>query len=261
MTAPAPDPAPAPAATSATLTRGDLAQVFLRSFLFQSLWSRQRMQNVGWLFSLWPVFRRLQTDHAERARAAVAHAEYFNTHPYTADIILGVAAELEERRAKDPTTPREAVTAAKRAMAGPLSALGETVFWLTLRPLLLVAAVAAAAGAARASWWLTPVLYLAVFNLVHVGVKAGGLWMGYRRGLTVAALLVRWPVQVWAARACWAGLGLSLGALAVAVARSAHPGPAAAAAAGVFFLLRRSGAPQAAPLVAAAAGAFTLFRG
>ena len=138
--------APSGTGKPAALTRGDLGQIFMRSFLFQSMWSFQRMQNVGWLFSLWPVFRRLYPDPAERARAAQAHADYFNTHPYTADIILGVAAGLEERLASGQTTmPREAVVAAKKTMAGPLSALGETVFWATLRPLLLVAAVMAGA--------------------------------------------------------------------------------------------------------------------
>jgi PTS system mannose-specific IID component len=205
------------------LTRADLSQVFFRSFFFQSLWSFQRMQNVGWLFSLWPVLRRLYPDPVERAKAAEAHAEYFNTHPYTADFILGVVAGLEEKRAKGGAVEREAILTAKRSMSGPLSALGETIFWATLRPLLLVVATLTAALFVRRGWWVAPFSYLAVFNALHVGVKAGGLREGYRRGLDVAAFLVQWPFQTWAARAAWLGLGLSMGALALLAFKAPTP--------------------------------------
>ena len=144
----APGGKPAP-----SLTWTDLSQIFMRSFLFQSMWSFQRMQNVGWLFSLWPVFRRLYADPVERAKAAQSHADYFNTHPYTADIILGVVAGMEERLAAGETAlDRGAILAAKKTMAGPLSAIGETVFWATMRPLLLVVASVAGAFSLRAGW-------------------------------------------------------------------------------------------------------------
>jgi mannose/fructose/N-acetylgalactosamine-specific phosphotransferase system component IID len=230
--------------------------MFFRSFFFQSMWSFQRMQNVGWLFSLWPVFRRLHKDPAERAQAAQAHAGYFNTHPYTADIILGVVAGMEERRAADGASRHEEILGAKRVMSGPLSALGETIFWAILRPLLLVVAVVAGLFSARRGWWLTPLLYLAVFNVLHVGVKAVGLREGYRRGLDVAAFLVQWPFQVWAARGAWLGLGLCAGVLAALVAGSPAPLVGSLLAAACLFALRKGRSPMVLPLFAAAAGFF-----
>ncbi len=230
---------PTPAGSPRRLTRGDLSQVFFRSFFFQSLWSFQRMQNVGWLFSLWPVFRRLHGSPSERAQAAQAHAGYFNTHPYTADIILGVVAGLEERRGEDPTLSTEAILTAKKSMSGPLSALGETIFWATLRPLFLVGAALAGALFIRRGWWLTPVIYLLVFNAAHVGVKAVGLREGYRRGLDVAAFLVQWPFQTWAARAVWLGLGLCAGAVVLLVFKSPAPVFGLLFAAGCLAVLRR----------------------
>ncbi len=238
------------------LTRTDLVQVFLRSFMFQSLWSYQRMQNVGWLFSLWPVFRRLHPDQEERARVAQDHAGYFNTHPYTADIILGVVASLEEKRAQGNPVDREAILAARKSMSGPLSAVGETVFWATLAPLILIGSVVLGLVFRRGSWWITLLSYLIVFNLLHVVVKGGGLLVGYRRGLDVAAFLVQWPVQRWVGRGAWLGMGLCLGVLAVAVARAWHPAAGTAAAVVVVFFLRRGGSPLFLPLLAAAAGFF-----
>lgn len=248
--------AAAPAgAKGPALTRADLAQVFLRSFLFQSMWSFQRMQNVGWLFSLWPVFRRLYPDQGERARAAQSHADYFNTHPYTADIILGVVAGMEERLAAgDSAIKRDAVIAAKKTMAGPLSALGETLFWATLRPLLLVAAAVAGALSQRNGWWVTTLVYLGIFNILHVGVRAGGLWMGYHRGMDVAAFLVQWPFQRWAARASWLGLGMSAGVLGTLLWLSPQRGSAVLLAVVALLCVRRGGAPHLLPVLAAAAG-------
>jgi PTS system mannose-specific IID component len=236
-----------------------LVRLFLRSFLFQSLWSFQRMQNVGWLFSLWPVFRRLYADPAERARAAQAHADYFNTHPYTADIILGVVAAMEERCARDASFDRGAILAAKKVMSGPLSALGETVFWATLRPLLLVVAVTAGALSPRSGWIWAPALYLLFFNAIHVGVKAGGLAAGYKRGLDVAVFLSQWPLQRWSVQAAWLGLGLAAGALAVLVSRSSAPWTAFLLAAVSLAVLRRRRTALFLPFIAAAAGFLSLF--
>lgn len=240
------------------LTRSDLIQVFFRSFLFQSLWSFQRMQNVGWLFSLWPVFRRLYPDKSERARVAQDHAGYFNTHPYTADIILGVVTNLEERRARDGSVDREAVLAARTAMSGPLSALGETVFWATLGPLILIGAAVAGMASQRWGWQVTLALYLVLFNFVHVVVKAGGLAAGYRKGLGVVVFLNQWPIQRWAARAAWLGLGLCAGVLAAAGWKSRSLVGAVAAVATLLWL-RRGWSPLLLPVLAAAAGLLALY--
>jgi hypothetical protein len=54
------------------LNRRDLVRIFFRSFMIQGLWTVQRAQNLGYIYSLWPVFRRLHPRREERARAARA---------------------------------------------------------------------------------------------------------------------------------------------------------------------------------------------
>ncbi|MBK8575838.1 MAG: PTS system mannose/fructose/sorbose family transporter subunit IID [Elusimicrobia bacterium] len=49
------------------LNRRDLVRIFFRSFLIQGLWTVQRAQNLGYLYSLWPVFRRLYPKREDRA--------------------------------------------------------------------------------------------------------------------------------------------------------------------------------------------------
>ena len=50
-------------------------------------------------------------------------------------IVLGVVARLEERRAKGLPVDEAQIESTKRALASPLAALGDPLFWVTLRPL------------------------------------------------------------------------------------------------------------------------------
>jgi len=116
------------------LARRDLVRIFFRSFMIQGLWTVQRAQNLGYIYSLWPVFRRFHPKREDRARAVHAHAGYFSTHPYTAGVLLGVVAGLEEDRAEGRGPSMENILDARSAMSGPLAALGETFFWGTWLP-------------------------------------------------------------------------------------------------------------------------------
>jgi PTS system mannose-specific IID component len=206
--------APAP-----TLTRGDLRSVFYRSFCLQSMWNFQRMQNVGWLFALWPVLRRLYPDKERRRAVALEHLEYFNTHPYFAGLILGVAAGLEEDHASGGPVRRDQIHAARKFMSGPLAALGDTVFWAAARPLAGVLAVAIGAVFPDHTHAFVPVVFLLVYNIPHLAVRSAGLWAGYALRAQVVTFLVRINPQDWVRGAYWTGAALSLAALALLWAR------------------------------------------
>lgn len=176
------------------LNRRDLARIFFRSFLIQGLWTVQRAQNLGYVYSLWPAFRRLCPKREDRARAARAHAGYFSTHPYTAGVLLGVVAGLEEERSENRGPSIETIVAARSAMSGPLAALGETFFWGTWLPFSLVATLAV--GTIGPVWRLwSPFLFLGIFNLPHLAVRAMGLWLGFRWKLGVVPHLASLRIQ------------------------------------------------------------------
>ncbi len=234
----APDPSsPAPAA--GRLRRRDLWEIFFRSFFLQTTWSFQRMQNLGWLFSFWPVLRRLQPDPAKRSRDALEHLEYFNTHPYLASLVLGVAAGLEEERANGGRVNPDQIRVAKSFMSGPLAALGDTFFWATLRPLLGVAALVAGWIFAFERWWAVPALFLGFYNVLHLLVRGGGVIVGYRLKAQVGTFLMRFNLHRVVQAAYGLGLGLALGAL-LALLLSFDKGrwPAVLVAAGSFAAAR-----------------------
>jgi len=143
------------------------------------------MQGLGFGFALLPVIRRLYADPATRGVALRRHLRYFATHPVLSGFVLGAAARLEERRANGAPTSDDAIDSYKRALASPLAALGDPLFWVTLRPLaglLGVLAVALlprpAAGEPDLRSLLCPLVLVLTYNAVALPYR----WIGVSRG-------------------------------------------------------------------------------
>ena len=183
----APTPRPLPAST--------LARVVLRSLLLQSSWNRRGMQNLGVAFALWPAIEQLYPDPQSRTRAAARHLAFFNTHPYLASAILGGALFHEEKVARGEEAP-EAVEAFKSALMGPFAAVGDSFFWLSLRPF---AGMVAALLAPWIGLWAV-LAFLALYNVPHLGFRLSLFLDGYRRGDRVVERVARAALPKWGAR-------------------------------------------------------------
>jgi PTS system mannose-specific IID component len=199
-----------------------LAGLFLRSHLLQAGWNFQRMQNLGFLFSIQPALDRIWKDPEERSRAALRHLEYFNTQPYMSGFCLGSVARLEEGLAGTPAADRpaleERLRAFKAAGASTCAALGDSFFWATLRPACALLAVLmwglgaftlwsraflnGEAPAALPAWVFLAgsAAYLIVFNAVSQSIRWIGIKRGYVLGENVARKLKRLPLRLWDAR-------------------------------------------------------------
>ncbi len=154
-----------------------LAQVFLRSLFLQASWNPQGMQNLGLAYALFPALRRLYPDPERQMAAVRRHLAFFNTHPYVAAAILGGVLFHEERIARGEEGP-EKVVAFKAALMGPLAALGDGFFWLSLKP--AVGALSAALVPWLHAW--AAVLFLVLYNAVHLTLRARLFRIGLRLG-------------------------------------------------------------------------------
>lgn len=168
------------------VSAGTLVQVFLRSLFLQAAWNPRGMQNLGFAHAMAPALADLYPDSAARARATARHLEFFNCHPYFAAAILGGAVRLEERVANGEAPP-ESVSSFKRALGPPFAALGDGFFWLALRP---AAALAAAATAPLLGLWCI-VVFLALYNSVHITVRVWLFAAGYARAEGVVEAVAR----------------------------------------------------------------------
>ena len=149
-----------------------------RAMLLQATWNYERQQGVGFAWALLPALERLVPDPEERARRLAVHTAYFNTQPSFASLALGAVAALEERRADGEPIDDAAITRIKYVLGSSLAALGDRLFWFTLRPFaaalgVLLALIFGPMGAA--AMWVC-------YNTVHLGVRALGVGWGYRGG-------------------------------------------------------------------------------
>ena len=165
------------ATAEAGLSGWTLLRVFFRSFFLQAAWNPQGMQNLGLAYALYPALEKLYPDPARRQVAVKRHLVFFNTHPYVAAAIVGGCVFHEERIAGGEETP-DRVVAFKAALMGPLAALGDGFFWLSLKP--AVGAFCAALVPILGVW--AAVLFLVLYNLVHLILRVRLYVLGLRRG-------------------------------------------------------------------------------
>ncbi|AIA71196.1 PTS system, mannose-specific iid component [Pectobacterium atrosepticum SCRI1043] len=166
------------------LTDGDIRAVFIRSNLFQGSWNFERMQALGFCFSMVPVIRRLYPENSEERKQAIKrHLEFFNTQPFVAAPILGVTMAMEEQRANGAPIDDAAINGLKVGLMGPLAGVGDPIFWGTARPVF----AALGAGIAMSGSLLGPVLFFVLFNLIRLLVRYYGVAYGYRKGIDIVS--------------------------------------------------------------------------
>jgi PTS system mannose-specific IID component len=199
-----------------------MVRVALRSFFIQCCWNFERMQNVGFAFAMAPALKRIYPDKQRRLQALKRHMEFFNTHPYMASLVMGSALKLEEDSFAAGLDPTAGITALKSGLMGPLAAMGDSLFWATLRPMVALLGVAAA--------WMCPELppiailagYLMLVNLPHLALRLSALWQGHLLGFEVVGFLRKIDTQGLIASLRLAAMVL-LGATLSFFGRLSHP--------------------------------------
>lgn len=189
-------------------------RVFLRSLLLQATWNRKGMQNLGFVYALWPALAHLYPDRRERTLAAERHLTFFNTHPYLAAAILGATIRLEEKVARGEATP-QSVDTFKQALMGPFAAVGDSFYWLSLRP--FVGACCVLLSPFIGLWAV--LLFLLLYNVPHLLLRISLFREGYRLGDGVVARVAKMSLPALGARLRM-GAAVAGGAVPVVAAAS-----------------------------------------
>jgi PTS system mannose-specific IID component len=218
------------------------AAMFLRLLAVQGAWNYETLMGNGIAFAAEPALRLLPGGrNGEAYRAAMGRQNgYFNANPYLAGIAVGALANAE---LSGEATDR--IERFHTACCGPLGSVGDRLVWAGWLPacsLLALAAFGFGLGAAG-----VVLLFLGLFNLGTMALRAWGLRVGYRDGLRVASalgapLLRKGPAQVARASALLAGIAIPLAMRGViGPARGALEVVFAAAAVGAVVLARFHG--------------------
>ena len=160
------------------LSKSDRKKVWWRSQFLQGSWNYERMQNLGWAYSLIPAIKKLYTTKEDQAAALERHLEFFNTHPYVAAPIMGVTLALEEERANGIEIDDAAIHGVKIGMMGPLAGIGDPVFWFTVRPIL----GALGASLAASGNLVGPLLFFFGWNAIRMAFLWYTQEFGYKAG-------------------------------------------------------------------------------
>jgi len=192
-----------------TISRSDLRTLYFRSFALQSAFSFDRMQALGWTWSLIPFLKKVYRDQPEEYKNALKrHLTFFNTHMWVHGPILALTADLEARRARGEDVDVQAIQGLKGSLMGPLAGLGDSMFHGTLRPIMggVCAALALQGNP------LAPIIFFVVTNAVHVLVSWYSLYETYKWGSAMIARLASGGLKRVLEGASIAGL-MAVGAL------------------------------------------------
>ena len=153
-------------------------KVWWRHQFLQGVMNYERMQNGGWAYSISPALEEIYTDKEDQSQALKRHLEFYNTHPYVSNSVMGVTLAMEEERANGADIDDGAINGVKIGLMGPLAGVGDPVFWFTIRPIL---------GALGASLALTgnivgPLIFFLIWNAMRLIFEWKSQEFGYRTG-------------------------------------------------------------------------------
>lgn len=162
-----------------TEDRSMLKKIFWHSWLLFSSFSYVKMQGYGFEYAMYPAINRFyKNDKEGKRKALVRHSSFFNCTYETAAFIMGLSAAMEKENASDPSFDSDSINALKAALMGPLSGIGDSIFWGTLR---LIAAGIAIPLAMQGNI-LAPFLFLLIYEIPSIITRWQLLKVGYTSG-------------------------------------------------------------------------------
>ncbi|SEB32031.1 Phosphotransferase system, mannose/fructose/N-acetylgalactosamine-specific component IID [Amycolatopsis tolypomycina] len=163
------------------LTKQDLRRVYRRYFWSSQIsWNYERMQALGFAYSMEPALRRLYPEKADYVAGLQRHLQFFNTSVLVGGpLILGSSVALEEAG-----TPKSAAST-KIALMGPMAGIGDTVVFALYNSIVFTMG---------ASWalqgnWLGPVFAAVMVLVPYALIRRWQFGFAYREGKRLAGHL------------------------------------------------------------------------
>jgi PTS system mannose-specific IID component len=139
-------------------------------------WNYERMQALGYLYSMLPVIDAVYKDKAKRIEAMKRHLVFYNTNPQVGSPpIFGATVALEAQQ------QGEAVDSLKVGLMGPFAGIGDTIQAILYRPIVAVFAASLALGG---SYFGPGLIFLS--GILWTVLMIPLFYFGYRQGIGVA---------------------------------------------------------------------------
>ena len=160
------------------LTKKDLNGIFWRSMPMEASFNYERMMSMGFAYTMTGIINKLYDKKEDRKNAIKRHLEFFNCTSATSPFIAGVLVSMEEKNANDPEFDPSSINTMKTGLMGPLSGIGDSIFWGSLR----IIASGIGVSLAQKGSILGPILFILIYNLPNLLVRYYGTMWGYKLG-------------------------------------------------------------------------------
>lgn len=165
---------------SEQLDKKTLNKMIWRSLFLQASFNYERMQAGGWLYSILPGLEKIHKDKDDLSASMSHNLEFFNTHPFLVNFVMGIVLSLEQNKADIPT-----IRAVRVAAMGPLGGIGDALFWFTLVPIT----AGITSNMALTGNLAAPLVFLLVFNVVQFALRYFLMHWSYNMGTDAIDLL------------------------------------------------------------------------
>lgn len=161
-----------------TLTQKDIRSAYNMWYMTTELSnSYERLQALSFGNALSKCLRKLYKKDDEYIEAQKRNLQFYNSEGTFGCIIHGIVLSMEEQKANGAEIPGEVITGVKTGLMGPVSGIGDTIIWGTLRPIIFALACSFAIEGSFLGVFLLflfPLFgYLIGWNAIKFGYKAG----------------------------------------------------------------------------------------
>ncbi len=146
----------------------------------QAVWNFRSLISVGFSICFFPILGKLCETPEMKRDFFQRHLKFFNAHPYFASFALGVSIRLEEMRVAGESGVTETIDRLKTLLISPLGAVGDRLFWATIKPAALIFGMVGIL--ISPSVWIKLVFIVVSFllyNIPHFYYRYEGIIEGY----------------------------------------------------------------------------------
>lgn len=156
-----------------------LDAIYWRSFnVFAGSAGFHKAGGPGFQWSVMPALVRWYPNKEDLGKALTRHNVWYNITQNVGTFAMGLVASMEREAALDPNYDTETIVALKTSLMGPMSGIGDAIFWGVVR---VVAAGIALSMVGNGSI-LAPIMFLIVYNVPSFICRYYMTYLGYKVG-------------------------------------------------------------------------------
>ena len=159
-----------------------LNKIFWRSFMvFAAPCGVAYRQAPGFTFSIVPAIERYYPDKDKRAECMLRHMTPYNITQAVGTFAMGLVASMEKENAENyGAYDASAIPAIKTSLMGPLSGIGDALFWGIVRTISASVGISMAATGSI----MGPILFFVLYNVPNCLCRYFMTYLGYTLGET-----------------------------------------------------------------------------